>query len=171
MTARRMPRKLLPIEQIMAQLASTPSELERKTTGLSDDQLRMRPDENTWSIAEIIAHLRACADMWGDRRILTMVVKDRPTIKTISPITWLKGTNYRAVDVTESLQAFAVQRTKLLYALESLSPNGWTRSATITGAGKPFEVTIHIEGDAIARHERQHIRQIARFDVTIERTD
>jgi hypothetical protein len=48
-------------------------------------------------------------------------------------------------------------------ALASLPLEGWLRSATLTGAGKPFEISILNEASEMARHERPHIEQIERI--------
>ena len=61
-----------------------------------------------------------------------------------------------------SLRAFSRQRTELLAVLEALSPKDWERGGTFTGAGRPIERTVLSEADAIARHERSHVKQIAR---------
>jgi hypothetical protein len=37
----------------------------------------------------------------------------------------------------------------------------WERGGTFTGAGKPIERTVRSEADAIARHRRLHVKQIA----------
>lgn len=114
-----------------------------------------------WSAHQILAHLRACADVWGGS-IVTMVREDHPTIRAINPRTWIRDTDYPDRAFRPSLRAYTQQRTELLALLESLSPQDWSRRGTFTGAGKPLERTVLSEADAIARHERLHVKQIAR---------
>ncbi|MBN1452950.1 MAG: DinB family protein [Anaerolineales bacterium] len=68
-----MPDKYLPIEQILAILGETPSRLVILSAGLSSAQLHTAPEPGEWSASEILAHLRACSDVWGDKYILTIV--------------------------------------------------------------------------------------------------
>ena len=91
-----------------------------------------------------------------------MIREDHPTIRAINPRTWIRDTDYPDRAFRPSLRAYARQRAELLAVLESLSPEGWGRGGTFTGAGRPIERTVLSEADAIARHERSHVKQIAR---------
>ena len=66
-----------------------------------------------------------------------------------------------------SLDAFTAQRTALLAVLEPLPPEAWARSATVTGAGKALERTVHTYARWLARHEQPHVKQIERIVNTI----
>ena len=61
----------------------------------------------------MLAHLRACADVWGDC-IVAMITQDTPTLRAVDPRTWIRQTDYLAQDFEPSLHAFATQRTALL---------------------------------------------------------
>ncbi|MEO8354441.1 MAG: DinB family protein [Chloroflexota bacterium] len=62
-----------------------------------------------------------------------------------------------------SLQAFAAQRTELLAVLTPLAPEAWSRTATVTGAGRPRERTVHTYAQWLANHERSHFKQMERI--------
>ena len=114
----------------------------------------------------MLAHLRACADMWG-KCIAVILSEDRPTIKAVNPTTWIKKTNYCEQEFKPSLQAFTAQRAELLAMLKPLAPEAWSRMATVTGAGKPRERTVHTYAQWLANHERSHIKQIERIVNTL----
>ena len=76
-------------------------------------------------------------------------------------------TDYPEQKFQSSLQAFTLQRTELLTILEPLKPKTWLRSAVVTGAGKPLELTVHSYVDRMAIHERPHLKQIKRIADTI----
>jgi DinB superfamily len=152
---------MLPAEQILSLLVEAPRQIKVVTAGLDPARLQIAPSEGEWSANEILAHLRACADVWGGS-IVTIVRKDHPTIRAIDPRTWIRDTDYLDRAFRPSLWAYTQQRTELLALLESLSPQDWSRGGTFTGAGKPLERTVLSEADAIARHERLHVKQIAR---------
>jgi hypothetical protein len=92
-----------------------------------------------------------------------MLAEDRPTLRAINPRMWINSTDYREQAFRASLSAFTTQRTALLAVLESLPPAGWSRAATVTGAGKPLERTVRFYAQWLARHERPHVRQIERI--------
>jgi hypothetical protein len=110
-------------------------------------------------VNDILAHLRACADVWG-KSILAMVAQDHPTLRYVSPRTRMKKTNYAALDFHASLQAFAQQRAELVKALSNLDAAGWLRGATFTGTTRGREATVLSYARRITDHEREHCEQL-----------
>jgi DinB superfamily len=92
-----------------------------------------------------------------------MIAQDTPTLRAINPRTWIRKTDYLEQEFQPSLHAFTAQRTDLLAVLEPLAPAGWSRAATITGAGKVLERTVLFYAQWLARHERPHVKQIERI--------
>ena len=157
-----MPSRPLTSEQVLALLGATPPRIAAVTAGVAPAQLHTSPDRDEWSACDVLAHLHACADMWGTC-IVAMLAEDRPTLRAVNPRTWIKKTDYLEQDFQPSLQAFTTQRAELLAVLEPLSPEGWSRAATVTGAGKPRERTVYTYAQWLANHERSHIKQIERM--------
>jgi hypothetical protein len=156
-----MARQLMTIQQELSILRDTPGRLRDLASGLTEARLRAAPEPDEWSVTEIVAHLRSCADVWGDA-IEAIAATDHPTIRAVGPVTWIRNTDYRELKFAVSLQAFTKQRGRLLALLEQLPDDGWSRSATVLGGGRPVEITIHSYADRLARHERTHWRQTAK---------
>jgi hypothetical protein len=152
--------KYLPTDQILSILKESSPRLAELTSGIAPAQLHTPPTTSEWSVNEVLAHLRACDDVWGSYYIMTILAQDKPTIKARNPRTWIKNTNYLEQDFQSSLRAFTKQRRKLLAVLEPLSPKDWARTNTLIGAGKPLQQTLLSHADGLARHERAHLRQI-----------
>jgi hypothetical protein len=72
--------KPLTTGQILTMLAATPARLADLTQGLSPAQLLAAPEPGQWLARDVLAHLRACADMWG-KYIGVILSEDRPTFK------------------------------------------------------------------------------------------
>lgn len=157
-----MARQLMTVEQILSILRDTPGRLSGLTGDLTEAKLHAAPEPGEWSVTEIAAHLRACADVWGEA-IEMIAVNDHPTIRAVSPTTWIKATDYRELAFASSLQAFRKQRDQLLALLGDLPDEGWSQSATVLGGGRPLEITVHSYADRLARHERTHWRQVAKM--------
>ncbi len=113
----------------------------------------------------MLAHLRACADVWGDA-IATILAEDHPTIRAVSPRTYMKQTDYPELEFEPSFRTFSTQRADLLAMLSPLPREDWSRSATVTGAVRPLERTVANYGERMVRHEREHVRQIERIAAT-----
>ena len=157
-----MPNKSLTIEQVLTLLAETPLRIAALTANLELAKLHTSPNHDEWSANYVLAHLRACADVWGNC-IAEIIAEDRPALRAVNPRTWIKQTDYLELEFRPSLHSFTVQRTDLLAVLEPLPRDGWSRTATVTGAGKPLQRTVLFYAQWLAGHERQHVKQIERI--------
>ena len=158
----------LPIESIIEILAQGPPKIDAATRNLTDEMLMQRPEPDEWSVAELLTHLRASADVRGDQRIEGMITGDEPTIRTISPRHWSVSSEYAEQPCWESLAAFTAQREQLLQRLRSLELADWQRGAALTGLGNRRHETVHSEADILARHELAHITQIEQQAARLE---
>jgi hypothetical protein len=154
------------IEHNLTMLATTPARLADLTEGLPSAQLLTPPEPGAWCARDVLAHLRACADMWG-KCIALILSEDRPTFKAVNPTSWIKQTDYLEQEFHPSLQAFTAQRAELLAVLQPLPRAAWLRTATVTGAGKPRERSVHTYAQWLANHEQSHIKQIERIIATL----
>lgn len=157
-----MPRSSLTIEHVVDLLAETPRRFAALTKELTEAQLQRRPRHDEWSANEVLAHLRACADTRGEP-ILTILAEDHPTFRAVNPRTWIERTDYLELGFRRSLRAFTRQRAGLLEILQPLPRRGWSRAATVTGAGRPLERTVLDYAGWLAVHERPHVKQLARI--------
>lgn len=154
--------KSLTIEQNLILLEGTPTWIANMTVGLAPAQLRWSPGPGEWSARDVLAHLRACSDMWG-RYIVKILDEDHPTYKAISPRTWIKKTDFLEQEFLPSLEAFTIQRARLLAVLKPLPPEAWSRTALVKGAGKPRERSVRTYAQWLANHERSHFNQFERI--------
>jgi hypothetical protein len=149
------------VQECLDQLRLTPQRLRELTSGVPPDVLRSAPGPDEWSANDVLAHLRACSDRWGEAatRILE---EDHPQIRGTEPRIWITKTNYLDLEFAPSLRAFGRQRKVLLGVLGSVQPDDWQRAGTLVGAGKHVDLTAHAYVERLARHERPHVRQIAK---------
>lgn len=147
--------------EVLAVLAEGPGRIADAVAGVPEDRLRARPTPDEWSAAEVLVHLRSCADVWGGC-IETILGEDRPTIRAVNPRTWAERAGYGEEGFADALRAFTTRRDALLGLLRGLTPEQWERAATVVGAGKPLTRTVHDYAQWLATHERPHVRQIAR---------
>ena len=149
-------------EQVLAVLAETPRRLAALTREVGPERLDRRPAPEEWSAAEVLAHLRSCGDVWGCS-IARILEQDRPTFRAVSPRTWITTTDYDRVPFADHLRAFEASRAELLGVLGRLRRDDWHRSAVVTGAGRPLELTVLSYATRLAVHERGHVEQVARL--------
>lgn len=157
-----MAKELYSIEQALTLLAETPAVLAKLTAELSPAQLRAKPSRGEWSANDVLAHLRACADVRG-RPIATIIAEDHPTLRAINPREYVRTTDYPDLEFRPSLRSFAGQRAKLVKMLKQLPREDWSRGASVLKGGKVLELTVLFYACWIARHERRHLEEIARM--------
>lgn len=153
------PQALLPIEEVLTLLAETPTRIAAATRGLTEAQFHKSPIRGEWSVNEVLAHVRACADVRGEH-IRTILAEDHPTFRAVNPRTYMKTTDYLDLEFRPSFRAFTKQRAGLLALLKQLSRRGWARAARVTGAGATLERTVLFYADWVAIHERPHVKQV-----------
>jgi hypothetical protein len=146
---------------VMAALTNTPKEIARITRGCSIQKLHRRPEPDAWSARDIVAHLRACAEVWG-RSIERMIAEDYPTVRSVSPRGWIRKTDYLEQSFSDSLKEFSKRRAGLIARLRELDARGWSRGATFTATTLGRDGTVLSYAKRIADHEAQHLDQIRR---------
>jgi hypothetical protein len=145
----------------IAMLKTTPGRIASASRGLSDNDLNWKPAADSWSANEILAHLRACADVWGGS-IVKILNEDHPTFRYVSPRTWIRKTNYIDLDFKPSFLAFRKQRDDLLKVLRSISQEDWLRRANVKAAAKLREETVLSYAQRLGAHEAGHCDQMDR---------
>lgn len=132
--------------------------------GWSDHRLAQRPGRDEWSAVEVLAHLRACVEIWGGN-IEALVEGEHARLRTTDPRDWLEGVDLVSQGFASSLRSFRRQRARLLLQLEGLSLTDWTATVTVLTWGQRYPRSVLYYADRLARHERSHLRQIERLTI------
>ena len=151
----------LTAEESLELLRENAARLALLTAGQPPERLHTAPQPDEWSANDILAHIRACCDVWGGN-IARILADDHPTFAGMNPRAWMKRTDYPDWPFEAGLSAFAAQREELLATLDALKPEGWERAATVKAYGQANERTLRSYASQLAKHERTHVRQIDR---------
>lgn len=153
--------KATPVEIgiVLEQLMATPQQLQAAASALPVSQLVVKPGPGAWSVQEILAHLRCCADVWGSG-IASMLRQETRVTHYISPRSWIKKTNYLSIDFGVSLSAYSKQRLELIQVLQTLKPEVWEYGGIFSVSGKEREETVFRYARRMAYHEKEHLEQI-----------
>lgn len=143
------------IEWILDALKDAPQRIGAVSKGMPLARLHAQADQKTWSVNDILAHIRSSSDVWGDS-IEAMLTQEMPKLPDIHPRKWIKQTNYPELDFHLSFKAYAEQRKKLLRTLTKLSFEEWSRGAMI---GSRIH-TVFTQARRIAKHDSDHCNQI-----------
>lgn len=148
------------IGRILGLLTQAPLRLEKATHGIKSSRLYLRSDEEPWSVSDILAHLRACSNAWGSS-IIAMLTQDNPTMRYVSPRSWMKKPKYAEQEFAAALESFTQDRQKLVETLAGLDESGWVRCGTFTGVSpRQRDQTVWSYSERIVNHEQPHLDQI-----------
>ncbi|MEZ4768693.1 MAG: DinB family protein [Caldilineales bacterium] len=136
-------------------LAGFPAKIERLTAGLTDEALAAAPDPKAWSALRVLAHLRACSDLWS-YSIYAMLAETSPELPLPDERRWAKVAGYAGTGFRRSLQAFTMDRERLVAVLAALSEADWSRDAHIRGRRH----TVFSQCRRMALHEADHLAQV-----------
>lgn len=156
-----MKEEPLTADASLALLRQNLARLSTLTDGVPAERLRAAIEPDEWSPSQILAHIRACSDVWGGN-IERILADDHPTFAGMNPRTWMARTDYPEWPFDAAFAAFSAQRHDLLQQLDGLTPDGWERSATVTSYGQANERSVRSYASKLAKHERTHVRQIER---------
>jgi hypothetical protein len=143
------------VDWILDTLKDAQKRIAAASKGVSLAKLHAHAGKKTWSINDILAHIRSSSDVWGDS-IEAMLTKEMPALPNIHPRKWIKQTNYPQLDFHTSFMAYTEQRKKLLKTLTKLSFEDWSRGAIIGGRVH----TVFTQARRIAKHDSDHCEQI-----------
>jgi hypothetical protein len=143
------------IEKYLGTISETPQRLARTVKGLDNARLQFKADSKSWSVNDILAHLRSCADLWT-HSIYAMLAEPEPEFSDINERKWARVTRYSELSFEESFKVFSSQRDNLVRVLRGLPFESWERSALIFGR----KHTVFTQTRRLAKHEAEHLEQI-----------
>lgn len=143
------------IEKYVMILSETPERIMQAVKDVDHAHLQFKVDAKSWSVNEILAHLRSCADLWT-HSMYAMLAASEPMFSDVDERKWAKVTRYAELPFHESFKAYSLQRENLVRVLKALPFASWERSANI------FERkhTVFMQARRMVRHETEHVEQI-----------
>jgi uncharacterized damage-inducible protein DinB len=148
------------IHRILGLLKQGPLRIQKAVHKVPTKRLHVRTEEEPWSVNDILVHLRACSDVWGET-IMAMLTKDNPTQPYKSPRAFMKKPKYQNQEFAAALDVYTQERQKLMKVLTKLDGVGWARLGTYTGTTpRHRNQTVWSLTDRIVSHEQPHLEQI-----------
>jgi hypothetical protein len=146
------------MDDLIKQLAATPSTLAHLVVEASDEQLdAAAPGE--WSARTVLAHLRDDEFLVLRMRCERMLSEDGPVFPDFDEKAWAAGRNQTRDRKEELLGDFALQRQASLNMLANLRPGDEHR------AGRHAEYGAFTVRSWVAHwveHDREHVEQVER---------
>jgi DinB family protein len=141
----------------LALIARTPNVLRALLTGLPPSLLTA-PNDEGWSLKDIVAHLHDVEGIAFTERIERMLQEQQPKIASIDPPARLIAGGYAERDLAELLDELERFRAEHVAWLGGLSAAELERSGQHDTAGEILVVDLAHQW---AAHDLAHLRQIA----------
>ena len=135
---------------------AAPKKLAALIRGKTRKQLSRRPAPDTWSIAEIMAHL-ADAELAISWRLRQVLSNNAIPIQAYDQDLWARTFDYSRRDPRQSLNTFRVLREANLALLKSVPRKLWDNYGIHQERGN--ETVSHIM-QMVAGHDLNHLRQV-----------
>lgn len=142
---------------IVATMKSVPAVLKEVLSALPEEDWRLSPFEEEWSLVEIISHIRDVEREVNMPRIKAFLSKENPFITAGDTDAWAVERDYAQQDGNAALCDFLAARNETLSALRALKEEDWLRSGRHAIFGP---ITLEEQLGFMAQHDRNHIRQI-----------
>ena len=125
-------------------------------SGVSDEQARWKPDEEAWSILEVVNHLYDEEREDFRQRVHYFLNLPGQDFPPINPKGWVSERGYNHRDLAESIRNYQSERAKSLEWLKSLGQVDWNIVRTAPfGQIRAGDIFV-----AWAAHDLLHIRQL-----------
>ena len=146
-------------DQIIQRLESNRPVFQSLLLGKEADEYKWKPDENSWSLLEIICHLYDEEREDFRTRVKNTLMSPHLQPPSIDPQGWVVQRKYEEQPFGEKLEAFLLERTTSIQWLKSLENAPWDNIYVHPRAGKISAYDFLVNWLA---HDYHHIRQINR---------
>ena len=148
-----------PVEDRLARLERTPTDLARLVRGETDATLSRRPAPAAWSAKEIVCHLRDAEEHLSNW-IRTILINEDPVLmETSTADRWADERQYARHHAGAAWQAFSQRRDETLELLQGLDAAAWRRAGRHARRGR---ITVDTLVALMAWHDENHLDQVKR---------
>jgi uncharacterized damage-inducible protein DinB len=143
-------------ETLYQELQNSTGMIRALLAGITQEEAQARPDENSWSVLEVVCHLYD-EEREDFREHLDFILhRQNEEYHVIDPQGWIKERNYNQQAYAEMQEKFFTERERSLEWLQSLPDPNWDTTYTSpygsVSAGQMFSCWV--------AHDNLHIRQL-----------
>jgi hypothetical protein len=132
-------------------LRETPKQVNRLLEGLNEDVLTKKPKDGSWSIQQVVIHLRDAQGVLSTR-VKLLIEQDDPVLTAQAVFDWATRDDGRQTTTQEIFDMYWNSRKETIARLEGISLSEWWRSGEHEEFGR---VTLKQQASYFAAHDRQ----------------
>ena len=150
---------LAPTSEQINSYETAPSHIAAAIEGLSEAAMHHKPQEEDWSIHEVIIHL-ADSEAIGFWRLRQTLAEEGSTLAVYDEAAWASNLAYHTQDRTLALALFTALRTSTAALLRLLPTEAWEHTSLHPEHGK---MNVYDIFNLYAEHGDIHFQQIQRL--------
>jgi hypothetical protein len=152
-------------EEIIRERSKTGDIVRKEIEGLTPEKLASRPDEESWSIHEIIVHLKDTEMIYG-MRYKTILSENDPHLVAFDQELWAKNTEYEKQNFDLALTLLDLTRIENLLLIGTIEEKEYDKTGKHPEYG---ELSIRDLALHHTAHDVSHLKQIKNTREKIDR--
>ena len=149
----------VPVDERLARLERTPSDLARLVRGHPDAVLSRRPAPDAWSAKEVVCHFRDAEEHLSGWIRMVLAMDDPVLVQTGTADRWAEERQYSRHHVGAAWDAFGHRRDETLDLVRGLDAAAWRRAGRHDRRGR---LTVDDLVALMAWHDENHLDQVKR---------
>jgi hypothetical protein len=146
-------------------LEVTPIKVSNLLSGLGEEQLRFKPDNNTFSLKENLLHLRDLEVEGYRERIRLILAEHVPVLHDVDGKRLASLRHYQLADAAYALRQFIQAREGNLAYIRNMTGFQWRRRAL----WNEKEITLFHVVAQWAEHDLQHLREMDELSAKLQK--
>jgi DinB superfamily len=147
------------MKELISEYANAYQYIIKAINDLTDEELKFKPDNNSWNIKEVIIHL-ADSELVVVYRMKKIIAEENPLLNLMHQDLWTSNLNYNLLDHRPFLNLFKAIRETMVLQLRTINIEVFNRTGSHETLGEISlkELVIRYIG-----HVEEHIKQIERL--------
>ena len=156
------------VQDLIDDLARTPSEVSRLVNDVSQEHWRTRPTPEEFSAVENVCHLRDIEVDGYAQRIARILNETNPTLADVDGARLAIERDYNRQELGSALETFTQTRERNVELLRTLTARDFDRTASLEGVG---EIDLRRLIRMMNEHDEGHLEELSRLSRTLKISD
>ena len=144
--------------ELLQALDGAPGQIATIADGLTDEQIRWKPDAEAFSILENVAHMRDLEVMATTVRVRRTLSEANPSLENFDGTAVARAANYNAESLTEALATLTSARRSTIATLFELGSEALCRTATFVDEPTTLAGVLAL----LRAHDAEHVEAMVR---------